>query len=269
MEKKLRKSRFGRTLIIIGLIFIIIGGIVIKNSSSKNTSNSSYFWENKSMEEITDLTTKKDSIHPHEVRNIHIALEAANIAFKTGNEFAIETRNIDKDALTFGISDTTLVIQNNLSLSKIGFFKNEPKILITMPENISVDNLYIKLSAGNLRGSSSTIQANTATIIVGAGNLEFEKIISQNTEIKCGLGNVAIKGSFLKNTKAEVGLGNISLGIQGEETDFSHNASVGLGEISIGKTKIAGIKENSAEANKENHLDLRCGMGSIQVKFNQ
>lgn len=269
MEKQRKKSPLGTLLIITGLIFIIIGGIVTKNSSSKNTSNSTYYWENKSMEEITDLTTKKDSIHPSEICNIHIALEAANIAFKTGPEFAIETRNIDKNAITFGVSEKTLIIQNTVSLSKMGFFKNEPKILITMPKNISVDNFYLKLSAGNLKSSVSTINTDKATIIVGAGNLDFANIISQNTEIKCGMGNIKLTGNFLKNTKAEVGMGNISLLIQNKEEAFSHKASVGVGEIAFGKTKLAGIKEYATDTPKENHLDLRCGMGSIQVKFNQ
>lgn len=210
----------------------------------------------------------------NEVKNLIFDFGAANVVMISGNAFEIETRGVSESDFNCVLdSKGTLSVSNARRIPTFGFFSHDrkrrvcPKILITIPSCADVYSLKMKIGAGSIVTKNIDVSFQDGSFEVGAGNLVVGNITGSKTNIRCGMGNFEMTGSLRGKTNVDCGMGSVKLKLRGNEADYSYDCKVGLGEVRVNGQKVGIVAQSYAQAVKDNHLSVNCGMGSVNVKI--
>lgn len=134
-------------------------------------------------------------------------------------------------------------------------------------ENVTAKKLYLTVGAGELNAELLTA-TEFAKFNVGAGAFYAEDVALMNAELVCGVGEMNVSGSFDGDTTADCGVGAMELRVRGEQEDYRGELNCGLGEIEFGNIKIDGSgKRSHGTASAERRMDIKCGIGDVDVQF--
>lgn len=208
------------------------------------------------------------------VSKVELNLGACHAVAIPGKTWKIETRGIRKDNFTCSVSGNKLHINSVKKRNFLDFLNHEPKnkmvprILITIPEGTSLEEIKIQLGAGLFETKEVSVFSKKLIANIGAGNLILNGFSSQASELKCAMGNVELKGDLKGRTNIDCGMGAVTLRLAGKPDDYSLDCKVGLGEVRFNDTKYAGVQNVNPSNRKENHISINCGMGSVNCKTN-
>ena len=207
-----------------------------------------------------------------DVKNVEFSFGAAEVVLIPGKKFSVETRGITKQNLLCRIdSENTLVVKNLNKLSGFNFFNHDrssrmvPRILISIPEGAKLGWFKASIGAGNFISKEISLSFDRGNIEVGAGNFNIKSIDGKDLNMRCGMGNLHIEGSVKGVSNIDCGMGAIKLILKGNETDYTYDAKVGLGDFKFNKEKRSGVCQVYANTRKENHFSVNCGMGSVNI----
>lgn len=206
------------------------------------------------------------------VKNLYLNFGTADIVMISGNNFAVETRGVEKDALNCYLgSDGTLTVNNSRRLN-LNFFsaKNNrliPRILLTFPKSAELEKFKITIGAGNCRGKDILLKCNSGKIDVGAGNLVLKSVIGGKIDFHCGMGNLDFEGRVTGKSSVDCGMGAVKLNLKGDESDYSYDLKLGLGDFKFNDEKKSGVGQMINNNQKENHFSVKCDMGSVNIKI--
>lgn len=126
---------------------------------------------------------------------------------------------------------------------------------------IEGDTLYIS-SEENIISSRSK---GVVTIIIPKGTV-FKEV-----ELNIGAGQADIDELCADKISVEVGAGQISANLVGSEEVYSYSAECGIGEIKIGNSSIGGLggEKNVTNPGADRQLDIECGVGQIEISFQE
>ena len=213
-----------------------------------------------------------------DIHSLNIRINAADFIIKHADEFSVESN------LKY-----LSVSEENGILTIIDKAKNtsnftEPTLTLCVPNTTIFENVYIKTGAAKL--SVDTFSTNTLELTLGAGDVYFKSLnVFSDVQIKGGAGEVAISNGTLNNLTLEMGLGELNLTASvlgmsdlkfglgesnvtliGEKNDYKINIERGLGNIIIdGKT----VNDFSSSGNGQNHLNIKGGVGTINLNFQE
>ena len=137
---------------------------------------------------------------------------------------------------------------------------------ITM-EEVTAKKLYLTVGAGELNAERLTA-TELARFNVGAGSFSAEDVSLTNAELVCGVGEMSVSGSFDGDTTADCGVGAMELRVHGEQEGYRGDLNCGLGEIEFGNINIGGSgKKSYGTSSAERRMDIKCGIGEVDVRF--
>ncbi|MEG1390802.1 MAG: hypothetical protein RSD07_10575 [Angelakisella sp.] len=200
------------------------------------------------------------------VTSLQFDIEAGEVFITEGNSFSVEGRFVGTKFESAVKNGVWILKAEGNDFGRIG--RSEHTILtITIPEGFSAEKMAIDVSAGAL--SADRLIAKEAILTVGMGEIDIDALYSQGAVIDCGMGSIDIEGKLLGKTIIDCGMGEVNLSIDGCEEDYGHTASVGMGEVHIGKgVNMAGVGgDSSLGAERPNQLYIDCGMGSVDIDF--
>lgn len=233
-------------------------------------------------EKVTDGTSNDEkqssfdalyySFSKDSVKNISFSFETAQVVLIPGEKYSIETRGIDANRLYCHLSsEGNLSVKNEKSVN-FNFFNHErksrliPRILITIPNDSSINRLKVFVGAGSLEARDIELKCQEGFFDVGAGNLVIKNIYGGKVDFRCGMGNLAFIGKISGKSNVDCGMGAVNLKIKGNPSDYSYDVKVGLGDFRFNDEKKSGIAQYVNNAKKENHFSVNCGMGSVAIK---
>jgi len=202
---------------------------------------------------------------------IVISREAEGISVKTDNEY-----------ISASLSDSgkTLKIKEKSRLFNSTSYITET--VITIPENIALENVSIDAGAGNI--DIEKLTAKKLDMDLGAGNVDILYLdISEKADIDGGAGSISVKGGAVHNMDIDMGVGELSLlaslygkndidcgvgktdiTLLGSKDDYKITLNKGIGAISVDG---ASISNGSTYGSGSNRLTIDGGMGEIKVAF--
>ncbi|MCQ2574326.1 MAG: DUF4097 family beta strand repeat-containing protein [Treponema sp.] len=206
------------------------------------------------------------------INAVTLNLGACHTVIIPGNKWIIETRGINSESLECEVKNSRLVINTVKRMNLFNFFSHEhksriiPRILITVPCNVNLEDFKIQLGAGLLKTQELSINTKRTVINLGAGNLEMKGLNSEHTELKVGMGNLELTGDLKGRSNIDCGMGAVKLNLKDSEKNYSLDCKVGLGDVRFNNTKYSGVQTIIPDGKKENHLSINCGMGSVICK---
>lgn len=169
------------------------------------------------------------------------------ISYGDVNQVQIDQKNV-KNYKCF-VDERTLHIEGNLK-SKIGIHNQDGKITIVIPNNMSFNEVDMEL---------------------GAGRADVTGLVAKKMNIEIGAGEMNIKNLDTEKLDAETGAGKLYAELVGSETDYNYNLESGIGKLKIGENTYSGLgtEQNISNPNAKRFMDMECGVGEIEIKFQE
>lgn len=158
----------------------------------------------------------------------------------------------------------TLTIPKDAELDSALFEFGAAEVIM---ENVTAKKLYLTVGAGELNAERLTA-TEFAKFNVGAGAFYVDDAALTDAELVCGVGEMNVSGSFYGDTTADCGVGAMELRVRGEQDDYRGELNCGLGEIEFGNINIEGSgKQSHGTSSAERRMDIKCGIGDVDVQF--
>lgn len=248
----------------------------VKTSKKKSTEDESFkkessfdnaYYDNYEDESL-EFTFEKEKI-----ANLGIAVGTGNIVIKSGSVYKVETRGISSMDFRCEVNKAgTLIIENRKGFpQKKNRYDGKkshwgPRILITIPSNVKLDNFKISVEAGKLATKGVSLFSNRTMIDVKASDFRFKGIKSKATVVNCTMGNLELAGSFTGLTKINSNMGSVSIDVEESEREVSFQSSVFLGSARFNGKKLGGIKEDLIFDRKENHYVVTSKLSNVYLR---
>lgn len=201
------------------------------------------------------------------VRSIEIDLSAVRIDIEQGETLGVSVRQGRRRNLYSSLKNGVLEIDEKGGFNwKRNRKNNTAYVVITLPDNIRLEELDIALNAGALSLNHRSLTVNELSVELNAGAVSIKDITSLASDINCNAGAVRIDGRLRGETDADCNAGKIDLTIESGGEEYSWDASAALGSIRVNDSASSGLANmNSSGRKKANHLDLSAAVGSIDV----
>ena len=133
-------------------------------------------------------------------------------------------------------------------------------------EKMVADNLEAHVGAGQM--IFDELYADQTTFDCGMGQLIAEQLQSRIVDATVGMGSLQLTGDVTEQLTGECSMGELQLELAGTQTDFNYDLSCGMGELTVGDDSYTGLaQKKQIHNNAVKSMDLECSMGSITVQF--
>ena len=210
-----------------------------------------------------------------------------------GPDYIVDYEGLKYGTLQMAETDGNLTIsfKQNDNWSSRMFVENEinsQKITLTIPrdtvfdsavfergaadiwmDGVSAKKLYITVGAGALH-ADNLVATEFARFKVGAGAFYAEDVTLTNAQLECGVGEMNLYGTFDGDSTVDCGVGSMELRVDGEQDSYHGDLNCGLGEIDFGYISIDSSGNKSyGTSSAERRMDIKCGIGKVDVRFNK
>lgn len=205
--------------------------------------------------------TKAFEISDVDSMELNLRYDELNLEEYDGDTIRVEVNNDNNGYVTVKKDSRTLHI---ISTGK----KHDRDVTVFYPKGMKFKTVEIGIDAGagNLDGD---LEAEEFDVSVGAGDFSNSGTIrAENCDITVGVGEADMTGITAENIDGECGIGKLTLSLSGKESDYNYNLECGVGTVNIGENEYSGLAaEKSINNGASKSLDLECGMGEIDVEF--
>ena len=211
------------------------------------------------------------------VKNLEIDLSGARLDIKTGDRFSVES---DHKYLKVENTGETLTIKEEHPA--FGFHSEGARVILTVPEDGSFENVTISAGAGAVRADA--LLAERLSLDLGAGEVNIGKLtVTARASINSGAGELKIGGGELADLDLNIGVGEANL-----ESRLTGDCSIdyGVGELDltltgapddycitldkgVGKATLDGMKmtDDAVYGDGETTIGVDGGVGELNIRF--
>lgn len=264
------------------------------SEEEKDDDDDDVSWEDE--KELNEIETS-----PDELIKIAEARKVSELVLKLGaGEFVIRESADDAIAITEGeklkvgtkLTGETLTIQakpQNKRWSDWSESNGAGRLEIYLPkkqyEGIKIEmgagelelvsaletgDLNIKIGAGEM--DAEDITADSVRAEIGAGSLEINRMKADTLYVDVAMGACEVEKAEARDMDIHVAMGETAIGVIGSEQDTSYRIECQMGEVQIGSKRISGMgseRQQSSGANAKLDIDVECGMGEVDISFEQ
>lgn len=250
------------------LIIAIIGGIVRGISFAVNV-----FGDNDTVS-VADLKDYKLK----DVNKLYVDIDAADIKVVCGESFSLKSNHenlkVEEYAGKLSITDSN---------QSWDIFDKKYQVEITIPENANLETVTLDAGAGKVL--LENFKTEELNLILGAGEVKLNKLdVTAKTEIEGGAGEITATDCSFANLDMEIGVGECNLtawalgdsqiecGVgeanltffKDTDNDYTVSVSKGLGSVEVDGRSVG---DEEKVGNGKNRLDIDCGVGAVDIKF--
>ncbi len=211
-----------------------------------------------------------------EIHSLDICVNAADFKIENGEELSVES---NLKYLSVSEKDGVLTIVDE---AKYNSNYSNPMLTICIPDGMAFEE--VKMETGAAKLTVNTLFTNSLKLKLGAGDVKFESLnASSDADVKGGAGRITIVSGTINNLTLEMGAGELNLTaallgtsnlkfgvgesnvtLLGGKDDYKVDIEKGLGNITVdGRTVV----DFSGIGNGQNHLEIKGGIGAINVRF--
>lgn len=207
-----------------------------------------------------------------EIDRLQIQISHVNLVIEAGDSPGIEVygENLDekyRENLEVKQKGSTLEIETtDQDFWKRGQKDNAAALVVHLPEKQQFTDASLVVGAGILEAEK--VLADRLEITIGAGRGNIEEFQAKNAEISVGAGEASVRGSVTECLAMDCGLGSLVYTDIGKYEDYNYELSCGLGALNVKDNAFAGIAgERTIANNAGKEMHIQCGLGTVDVTF--
>ena len=209
------------------------------------------------------------------IYTLDFQFEAMDVQIKEGDGFSIRAERVNSRRFsTYQDGSKWIIRCDNRSsgLNRINWGnswdKKAPRVVVTVPRGFTADRLDLEMGMGFLVADG--LSADHSDIYLGMGEMDLVDFSSGNCELEVGMGSLTLDGKLTGKGDVTCGMGSVELLLQGRESDYGFDASVGMGSVNIGLHSIDGLGgAMTINTGAPNFFAVDCGMGSVDITFSK
>lgn len=290
MKKSSKKSMIGAAVMIaIGFSLIIAGAVQggFKNLEAEIAKHENLLGpitigtnSSKGDKTIVKDADFEKSFDAKEVKKLELNIDAAEVIVTSSKDDKITyaTKNMKKSEAN--LDGKTL----RLKAEKKNNTKPDGTVYLVIPDGYGFEKLKINIGAGTMTmdellaedvnidlgaGEIEIVDTKAEKIkaSIGAGTLVFDNAKVEKIDADVSMGSMEFKGNIEENLKLEVGMGSVEMMLDGSYDDHSYSVETGLGSVSIGGHEFAGVVNVNDDNNTDSEFNIKCGMGSVVIDY--
>lgn len=205
-----------------------------------------------------------------DLSELSVNLSLAELKISNGDVISVSYRLPEKLVPEIELKNGILEITNkNAKANGIGSLKDLSsdgyKITVTIPANVELNFIDMKVDCGNVELEDRTFERLDAS--VDCGNIEFKNIEADTINLEADLGNADLSDISCKSMTIQVDCGNIEVA----DSNFDNvSADNNMGNIELKDVTFKSGKFDNDMGNIEvdgdfDAISAECSMGSIAV----
>ena len=198
------------------------------------------------------------------VQKIEIDMQSGGLYFEPTNEKELSVSVNGKDG------KETTVRQNGEELEIYNDFRNHKgNVKIYYPEDMTFREISISMGGGDVAVKGS-IKADEFDAELGAGAFHAEGIEATESSWEVGAGEIVLGHVESRDMDFDCGTGRIEAKLAGKQADFNYDVECGIGSVKIGNEEYGGVAfEKTIQNGQNREIEISCGIGEIQLSFEQ
>lgn len=265
MKKKLFISTFifGLTLLVAGIIVTSIGvanGGIVYMKTIRFGPISTLVWSGSELELEDQVFTSKKS-----VKSIYIDAKLGDITIQKANTFSIETKNFNKDTISFDENNGDIALRVGSDNFNFSFFNASQtkvrKIIVHVPASCS--DLEIHANIGDVKLSGLQLESLTADLDLGSLSIRDSNL--DYGDIELNQGDLTFQGDFTSKLTIENNIGSVDVILAGKKDDYNLDLKATLGTIKVKNQKYRSNQNNNN--NSKRNLSIQVDVGDINLDF--
>lgn len=247
-------------LMVISLITIVCVTVGIMHHMFHFGRNSRWFsWMDFGGDRVSD--TRSIEISDKNIKVI-ADLEVATLNIRTGSRFSISYECSEKLVPEVNYGDGVLTItQKNGKTSLFG--KSKCEITLTLPEDITINQLGLDLGIGDL--NVHHVSADVSSITCNMGDIDIQNCALGAADITCNMGDCDMEYSSFTSLDVKMDMGDIEVKGSHSLDDYSIDVSCDMGDIEVnGREYRTGFRQ---EGNEETYIRIHNNMGDIELEY--
>jgi DUF4097 and DUF4098 domain-containing protein YvlB len=219
------------------------------------------------------------------VESLDISNSAGNMYIVVGDTFRVEAENVLDSFQAEVTGNGTLTVSEDDKAFQwfnfLNFGNHKSKITVYLPEDFVADKAYINTGAGdlqidklnsedlainagagNVRGNNMT--AERTKIDGGVGNITLSGVSFTEANLQCGVGSMKLDGELQGDNKLDCGIGDIDLELKGDREDYDIDIDSGIGTIRVDGKKVSELDQDNDAMNS---IKVNGGIGKVNIDF--
>ena len=201
-----------------------------------------------------------------EIRSVKLDLKVCTVSFVSeegeglkGVEYTGDKKLTPEISFENGILAITQPEVSGISYAITPF--NKPKLTVTIGKESVLNNLDIRMNAGDIKING--IAADWFSEVIGAGNINISDSSFLKSEIISKTGNIDIRNTNLDMVVIEANVGNVKLDAAEDLDRYGIDCKVYTGNIRVGNDSCSG--EFRSEEKGTGYIRIKVNVGCITV----
>lgn len=210
------------------------------------------------------------------IRSLDFEFRTMDVVIKEGDGFSIRAERVNaRRFITVQDGDEWKIRcdgDEKSGLNRINWGnkweKKAPKVVITVPKGFTAEELKLEMGMGYL--TAGGLSAKESEVYLGMGEINLANFSSGDCDLEVGMGNLTIQGKITGRGDLTCGMGSAELLLEGQESDYGFDATVGMGSVNIGPHTTEGFGGSMVlNSSAPNFFTVDCGMGSVDIRFSK
>jgi hypothetical protein len=194
------------------------------------------------------------------IQNISIAMNVGSVTICHGNTMSVEFSGKKKYLPDVKLDDNDLIITQSSNVSISGIDDTDCTLIITVPEDVQLDNIFVQLNIGDI--SVKNLNISDVDIDIDIGSLQCSNITTDICKLNVNMGDIKVNNCECNSYDLSVDMGDIKL-TDIDINQYSNNLSVDLGDIKMNGNSVSNSYITNVVDDKR--LTAYVAMGSIKI----
>lgn len=187
----------------------------------------------------------------------------------------LEIGETDEDQVSVEIlSDPSHCVQTELDGGELKIYCNsgtarkDTELRINIPEGESFDETHLDIGAASV--TMENLESDVLEVRLGAGTISgIGEILAEESHWEIGVGELDLRYLECEDTDIDCGMGSISITMAGSQDDYDCDITCGAGAVTVGSDTYSMGKHNFAGDDADGEIHVKCGMGAVDLMFDE
>lgn len=274
----------------VGSAFGGVGSIMAESSLNPILSIGEFSWGSGAVMD-RDTVFEEITAGTH-IEKLELDINYGDIVIEQGDVMEVSAANVSESHYKCEYKNGILTI---LDAKKINWLTGDnikhqgKQLIITMPENVVIDEMECSVGAGELKADylqcadasidigagkgwiGTLITTGELDLEVGAGEITVDNLQAKESSFDCGAGRLEIQGDVTGDISVDCGVGEVEMTLASKAREYNYSVDCGMGEVSIDgenyKSFLRSGGHHSDHGNGGCEVEVDCGIGSVRIDF--
>lgn len=169
--------------------------------------------------------------------------------------------------LKVNVKENTLVIRDSTNIHINVDDINDRSLVILIPNGMQFREVDIEIGAST--AEIADILADEISITVGAGEADISNLTAKQFDLEVGAGEATVVQLTVDQLDVEAGLGKVNIALNGVLEEYNYRVECGIGTVVVGTNSYSGLgaEQSVKHEGATKSIDVECGIGEVNVKF--